>query len=453
MNPAPSTPLTVLIVDDDDAHRLMLRESLQDRGFTPVEAASGKEALTALETDVVDLVLLDIRMPGMGGVEVLENIKNFNPALPVIMMTAYATVETAVAALKIGAVDYLIKPLDIDELEEALSAAVHPAAEEPEHREPELPGLAGLDLVAESSVMRQVVANAAQFAPTDATVLLTGESGSGKEVIATAIHALSPRSGKPMVSVNCAAIPDTLMESELFGHLKGAFTGADRDKEGRFQAAEGSTLFLDEIGELPLPAQAKLLRALQDGKVTPVGGAREMGTDVRIVAATNRDLEEEVREGRFREDLFYRVSVIPVRIPPLRERKIDIPPLAQLFLGRFTRRHGKEIKGFTPRALAGMLSHDWPGNVRELMNVIERAVILTRNEYLDVEDLPGIAGVEPTETMAGPGARSGITLREMERILVEKTLADTGGNRTHAARILGITRKTLLAKIREYGVE
>ncbi len=444
---------SILIVDDDSAHRLMLRETVSSWDMVPVEAGSGKEALDSLGSETVDLVLLDVKMPGMGGLEALKQIKAINPALPVIMMTAFATVQTAVDALKLGAGDYLVKPLDTQELRDAVNAAIlSPDGMEPEEASP-LPELEGLDLVAASSVMKEVVNEAVNVAATDATVLLTGESGSGKEVVAEIIHQLSPRSARQIMSVNCAAIPENLIESEMFGHVKGAFTGADRDREGRFQAAEGGTLFLDEIGELPLPAQAKLLRVLQDGKVTPVGGTREVATDVRIVAATNRNLEHEVGEGRFREDLFYRISVIPIHIPPLRERKIDIPPLAELFLKRFAGRHGMNIKGFTPGALAMLLSHDWPGNVRELMNVIERAVVLTRNEYLDADDLPGISreSAAAREVISAHG--SGITLREMERILIERTLADTDSNRTHAARILGITRKTLLSKIREYGIE
>ncbi|MDF1535786.1 MAG: sigma-54 dependent transcriptional regulator [bacterium] len=444
----------ILIIDDDNAHRLMLRESLRERGFKPLEAASGEEGLKTLETEIVDLVLLDIKMHGMGGMEALKQIRGFNPALPVIMMTAYATVETAIEALKVGAVDYLLKPLDMEELEEAVRAAIEPAVSRTAGRTPSMPELKGLDLVAESAVMNDILAEAVKVAPTDATVLLTGESGSGKEVLAEAIHRMSLRAGKRIMTLNCAAIPDTLIESELFGHKKGSFTGADRDKEGRFQAAGGGTLFLDEIGELPLPAQAKLLRVLQDGRITPVGGTQEIDTNVRIIAATNRNLEEEVKEGRFREDLYYRISVFPIRIPPLRERKIDIPPLAELFLKRFSRRHGKDIKGFTPRALTSLLSHDWPGNVRELMNVIERAIILSRGDYLEERDLPGIGSPEAMgKEDPASRIRAGISLREMEKILIERTLTDTDSNRTHAARILGITRKTLLAKVREYGIE
>ncbi len=447
-------PRPVLIVDDDAAHRLMLRETLKDRGYIPVEAASGEEGLKILKSQVADLVLLDIKMPGMGGMEALRKIKAFNPALPVIMMTAYATVQTAIEALKLGAEDYLLKPLNLDELEEAIQAVIHPSRGKEEEAYAGLQGLDDMDLVAESSVMRDVLDDAMRVASTDATVLLTGESGSGKEIIAEVIHRKGPRAEKMMMRVNCAAIPDTLIESELFGHKKGSFTGADRDKEGRFQAAEGGTLFLDEIGDLPLTAQAKLLRVLQDGKVTPVGDTNEIETDVRIIVATNKNLEDEVAKEGFREDLFYRISVFPIRVPPLRERKIDIPPLADMFLKKFADRHGKDIRGFTPRALTGLLSHDWPGNVRELMNAIERAVILSRYEYMDVGDFPGLH-IGEAEGLGETAERleTGITLREMEKILIEKTLSDTDSNRTHAARILGITRKTLLAKIRDYGIE
>jgi two-component system response regulator HydG len=448
------TQKNILVIDDDNAHRLMIREFLKEQKFNSLEAASGEEGLKVLETALVDLILLDIKMPGMGGMETLKHIKGFNPSLPVIMMTAYATVETAIEALKVGAGDYLLKPLNLEEVEEAVRAAIEPSVTRTAAKDPFMPELKGLDLVAESAVMRDILAEAVKVAPTDATVLLTGESGSGKEVLAEAIHSLSPRSGKRIMTLNCAAIPENLIESELFGHKKGSFTGADRDKEGRFQAAGGGTLFLDEIGELPLPAQAKLLRVLQDGKITPVGGTEEIETDVRIIAATNRDLEEEVKETRFREDLFYRISVFPIRIPPLRERKIDIPPLAELFLHRFAGRHGRDIKGFSPRALASLLYHEWHGNIRELMNVIERAVILSRSDYLEERDFPGIGSPEAIgKEDPDSGVQTGISLREMEKILIEKTLTDTDSNRTHAARILGITRKTLLSKIREYGIK
>jgi two-component system response regulator HydG len=393
-------------------------------------------------------------MPGMGGIEACRQIKAINPVLPVIMMTAYATIQTAIEALKLGAEDYLLKPLNLEELEDAVQAVLQPYTSRSLPSGLAIYELEDMELVAESAVMKNILEDTQKVASTDATVLLTGESGSGKEIVAQVTHRMSSRADRKMQTVNCAAIPDTLIESELFGHRKGSFTGADRDKEGRFQAAEGSTLFLDEIGELPQAAQAKLLRVLQDRRVTPIGDTREIETDVRIIAATNRNLEEEVEKEQFREDLFYRISVFPIRIPPLRERKIDIPPLAELFLRRFAGRHGKDIKGFSPRALTSLLSYDWPGNVRELMNAIERAVILSRHEYLDGRDFPGILPHDSSEISGSEsGFQAGITIREMEKILIEKTLADTDSNRTHAARILGITRKTLLSRIRDYGIE
>jgi two-component system response regulator HydG len=383
----------------------------------------------------------------------LKQIKLANPPLPVLIMTAYAAVNTAVQALKDGAFDYLIKPLDIHELKEVIETGIAPPA--PHDHGPQLPPeLSDLEIVAESSIMQDLLGDIARVALTDATVLLEGESGTGKEVLAEAIHHLSPRSSGILLHLNCAAIPENLVESELFGHKKGAFTGADSDKDGKFAAAMGGTLFLDEIGELPLAAQAKLLRVLQDGRITPVGGTRERKTDVRIVAATNRDLELEVREGRFREDLFYRLSVFPIKVPPLRERKIDIPSLADLFMKQFAERHRKNLQGLTPRAMSILISYDWPGNVRELMNILERGVILSREVHLSEKDLPPSItgtkndGTHPTDTM-----RSGVSLKEMERMLIQRTLSENKGNRTHAARTLGITRKTLLSKIKEYGIE
>lgn len=443
----------ILIIDDDATHRLMLREVLADDGYILSEAATGEDGLEEFRARPTDLVLLDLKMPGIGGMETLRRLKAEYPPLPVLIMTAYATVDTAVKALKEGAYDYLIKPLDIHELKEAVQAGLEPETEIPQ--EPQLPAeLREMSIVAASSVMQGVLAEIARVASTDATVLITGESGSGKEVLAEAIHRLSSRSSHAMIRLNCAAIPENLVESELFGHRKGSFTGADRDKDGKFVAARDGTLFLDEVGELPLSVQAKLLRVLQDGKITPVGDHVEINTDVRIVAATNRDLEEEVRKKRFREDLFYRLSVFPVRVPHLRERKIDIPPLADLFLKTFSNRHGKDIQTISPRALAHLVSYDWPGNVREMMNVIERGVILSRGRFLGEEDLPDAISGRQGKMAAGlEDIPTGISLKEMEKILIERTLAEKGGNRTHTSQVLGVTRKTLLAKIKEYGIE
>ncbi|UCF31560.1 MAG: sigma-54-dependent Fis family transcriptional regulator [bacterium] len=442
----------ILIIDDDASHRLMLKEALAEEGYAAAEAGTGEGGLEEQRTDPSDLVLLDLKMPGIGGLETLRLLKAYDPSLPVLIMTAYAAVDTAVQALKKGAYDYLTKPLDIHELKEAVRAGLEP---EDDYRLAGLPEeLRRTGIVSTSSVMEGLLTEIARVAPTDATVLLTGESGTGKEILAEAIHMMSPRRDLNMIRLNCAAIPENLVESELFGHRKGSFTGAERDKEGKFVAARDGTLFLDEVGDLPAPAQAKVLRVLQDGVITPLGDNREIITDVRIIAATNRDLEVEVRAGRFREDLFYRLSVFPVRVPPLRERKIDIPLLADLFLKRFARRHGKDIHGISPRALACLVSYDWPGNVREMMNVIERGVILSRGRYLGEEDLPEPLAGKQVEAPPGLDAvQSGISLKEMERMLIERTLAEKEGNRTHTARTLGITRKTLLAKIKEYGIE
>ena len=443
----------ICVVDDDAAHRLMLSEVLGEEGYETMETSSGEECLELLSHQSCDLVLLDLKMPGIGGMETLIRLKRSNPPLPVLIMTAYATVQTAIAALKEGAYDYLIKPLDIHALKEAVEAGIEP--QNGLDQAPCLPPeLEDMRIIAVSGVMRDLLADVARVAPTDATVLITGESGSGKEVLAEVVHRLSPRSSRVMLRLNCAAIPENLLESELFGHKKGAFTGADSDKEGKFITAEGGTFFLDEVGELPLAAQAKLLRVLQDGRVMPVGGTREEETDVRIVAATNRELEQEVKHGRFREDLYYRLSVFPIVVPPLRERKMDIPPLADLFLKRFSKRHGKALKGISPRALGRLISYDWPGNIREMMNILERGVILSRGEFLGEEDLPqSVTGVPGNVAPQPADVRQGISLKEMEKMLIERTLTEKDGNRTHASRTLGITRKTLLAKIREYGIE
>ena len=443
----------ICVVDDDSAHRLMLSEVLGEEGYETVEAPSGEECLELVSRQSCDLVLLDLKMPGIGGMETLIRLKRSNPPLPVLIMTAYATVQTAIAALKEGAYDYLIKPLDIHALKESVNAGIEPQSDLDQFPDTP-PELDDMGIIAVSGVMRDLLADVARVAPTDATVLITGESGSGKEVLADVIHRLSPRSARVMLRLNCAAIPENLLESELFGHRKGAFTGADSDKEGKFVAAEGGTFFLDEVGELPLSAQAKLLRVLQDGRVMPVGGTLEKETDVRIVAATNREIEQEVEEGRFREDLYYRLSVFPLVVPPLRERKMDIPPLADLFLNRFSKRHGKALRGISSRALGRLVSYDWPGNIRELMNILERGVILSRGGFLGEEDLPqSITGALGDSVPQPADARQGISLKEMERMLIERTLAEKAGNRTHASRTLGITRKTLLAKIKEYGIE
>ena len=376
---------SILVVDDDDAHRGMLRMMLQAWGYSVDEAADGDLAVEAVRAKPYDVVLTDVRMGRMDGIHALRGILDYNPALPVVLMTAYSSVETAVDALRLGAYDYLTKPLDFDALRETLQRAVDHSRMSVENRELRRQlseAAAGPEILGRSpavSAMREIIAT---VAPTEATVLITGESGTGKELVARAVHGASARANKPLVTVNCAALAENLLESELFGHERGAFTGADRRREGRFLQADGGTLFLDEIGEMPLSLQAKLLRALQQGEVQRVGSDSPITVDVRVIAATNRNLREEVEQKRFREDLFFRLNVISIEVPALRERSEDIPLLAAHFLEKFAARNRKNVKGFAPQALDMLRRYSWPGNVRELQNAVERAVDPVREEAL-----------------------------------------------------------------------
>ncbi len=449
---------SVLVVDDDTAHRTMLRTLLKGWGYRVEEAEDGDKALSKVREYPYDLVLMDIKMIKVSGIQALEEIKSYNPAVPVIMMTAYSSVETAVEAMKKGAYDYLTKPLDFDELRLAMERAMdHTALKEENRRLRETLGeqFKADNIIGSSSAMRALLEILAQVAPTEATVLITGESGTGKELIAGAIHYNSPRRDGPFIKVNCAAITETLLESELFGHEKGAFTGAYRRKEGRFHQADKGTLFLDEVSEMSLAMQAKLLRVLQEMEFTRVGGEDPIKVDVRVIAATNKELQEEIKEGRFREDLYYRLNVVTLDVPPLRERPEDIPLLANHFLNLFSQRNRKVLKGFTPQAMDRMVKYHWPGNVRELMNAVERAVVLSRYEYIDLQDLPlAIQQVRGSGERIGHGGDfpAGIPLDEVERAVIVKTLQMTGGNKSEAARRLGITRKTLQKKLKKYGM-
>jgi len=441
---------TVLIVDDDGAHRLMLRTLLKRWGYAAEEADDGETAVEAVRKKAFDLVLMDIRMLRMSGLEALERIKDHNPAVAVIVMTAYASVETAVEAVKKGAYDYLQKPLNFEELRLKMERAVEHVSLREENRALRETLDGRFDpgrLIGRSPVMIRLLEMVSQVAPSEATVLITGESGTGKELIAEAIHTNSPRRKGPFVRINCAAITESLLESELFGHEKGAFTGADRRKEGKFLQAQGGTIFLDEISETSLAMQAKLLRVLQERELTRVGGSETLHVDCRVIAATNRDLAGEIAAGRFREDLFYRLNVVTLAVPPLRARREDIPILAQHFLGHFADRNRKAVKGFTPQAMDLLLKHPWPGNVRELMNVVERAVVLSRSAYLDVGDIHLLTTAGPI-----PGGDDVAPLEEVEREAIVRTLKAVGGNKSEAARRLGITRRTLHLKLKRYGL-
>ena len=452
-------PVYILVVDDDQAHRFMLRSMFTEWGWNVKEADDGTTAVAAVEERPFDAVLMDIRMAQMDGMEALQRIHSYNPAIPVVIMTAYSSVDSAVEAIKKGAHDYLTKPLDFDRLRLTMERAL-------EHRQVVTEQAAVQDEGGGRPLVSDMIGNAPAMvelfelisfvAPTEATVLITGESGTGKELVASALHNNSPRKNGPFVKVNCAALVDTLLESELFGHEKGAFTGADRRRDVKFVQADGGTLFLDEIGETSPAMQAKLLRALQEHEVQRVGGSEVIDVDVRLLAATNKDLEEEVRQGRFREDLFYRLNVVSVPVPPLRERQEDIGLLAEHFLAMFADRNKRKVAGITPQCMDLLLHYPWPGNVRELENAIERGVILMRGDYLDEESLPlaikkwaaETGRDQQADTMKGEMAVS--PLAEAERQVILQALDEAGGNKSAAARKLGITRKTLLAKLNKY---
>ncbi len=451
---------SILVVDDDQAHRGMLRTMLRSWGYAVSEAADGDAAVAQVRERAFDAVLTDVRMARLDGIHTLKSILEYNPALPVVLMTAYSSVETAVEALRLGAYDYLAKPLDFEALRHTLQQAIEHSRLSVENRElrrqlsdaAARPGILG-----RSPAMLAMQETIATVAPSEATVLITGESGTGKELVARALHSGSARADKPLVTVNCAALAENLLESELFGHEKGAFTGAERRREGRFVQANGGTLFLDEIGEMPLPLQAKLLRALQEGEVQRVGSDAPLTVDVRVLAATNRDLREEVARRRFREDLYFRLNVISLEVPPLRERGEDIPVLAAHFLERFAGRNRKSLRGFSPQAMDSLLRYSWPGNVRELENAVERAVILCNGDLVTRRELPAAvmeaAPAEEPSSAAVQGVLAGLPLDEVERRAIEETLRCAGDNKSEAARQLGITRATLHNKLRKYGLE
>jgi two-component system, NtrC family, response regulator HydG len=446
----------ILVVDDEESHRIMLRAVLQEEGYEVAAATDGPEAIRAVEQEPFDLILLDIRMTTMDGIETLTEIRKVSPFVPVLMMTAYASVKTAVEALKAGAFEYLTKPLDIEELKILIEKALehyHLQEENLALRERLGDRFDFSKIIGKSHKMKELFDLLAQVAPTDATVLILGESGTGKELAANAIHHNSPRATQPFIKVACAALPETLLENELFGHERGAFTGAIARREGRFQSAHRGTIFLDEVGEMSPATQTKLLRVLQEKEFEPLGSSRPVKVDVRVIAATNRDLEKEVKEGHFREELFYRLNVVPLILPPLRERKEDIPTLAAHFFAIYRDKNKKELREISGKAMDLLMRYDWPGNVRELENCIERAVVISRGEIIAPADLPPqIQALSSEKEDSGVHFPSGISLQEVEKALILKTLEDTGGNRSRAAEVLGINRRTLQMKLKEYGM-
>lgn len=432
----PDEPRTILVVDDEAAQRRLLGGFLETLGFRVQEAASAEEALEAIRQQLPDMVLLDVRLPGLSGFDALAEIRTIAADLPVLLITAYADLRQAVAAMKGGADDYLAKPLDLDELETAIADALgRVERQQGEKPLPELPP----GLVCESPAMRRVLETAAVVASSQAPVLILGASGTGKEVLAQLIHRWSPRADGPLVAANCAGLPESLIESELFGHTKGAFTGASEPRQGFFRTASGGTLFLDEIGELPLHLQPKLLRALESGEITPVGSDAPVAVDTRLVAATNRDLSQEVQQGRFREDLYYRINVIELLVPSLTERQDDILPLARQFSAEFA---GAPVR-LSPQAMQCLLAYGWPGNVRELRNAIQRACLLCRGDVVLPEHLPP----KVAALAASPAPSSAGRLSQVERATILATLEECQGNRTHAAKKLGISRRALIYKL------
>ena len=448
--------IKILVADDEPSHRKMIDAVLAAEGYEVTLAEDGQAAISAVENRFYDLVIMDVRMPNVDGIQALQRIKQMSPDIPVIIMTAYASVGTAVDALKSSAYDYLIKPLDIEELKILVAKALHHHQLEQENiylKERLNDRFDFSNIIGRSPAMKKLFETMALVAPSEATVLIVGESGTGKELIANAVHQNSPRKDLPFVKVNCAALPETLLESELFGHEKGAFTGAIARKQGRFQLAHNSSILLDEIAEMAPSTQAKILRVLQEREFEPVGSTQTMKVDTRVIAATNKNLEDEIREGRFREDLYYRLNVVTVDVPPLRERREDIPLLADLFLKQYAEKNRRLIKGFTPRATDLLMRYDWPGNVRELENIIERAVIMSRGEMITPLEFPiDLQNLDEELKESRIDLTPGRSLKEVEKVMILRTLEESGGNRTHTARILGISRRTLQLKLKEYGI-
>ncbi len=446
----------ILIVDDETAHCQMLEAVLKVEKYATQRAQDGQSAIEAVKERFYDLILMDIRMNRVGGIEALEKIKEISPDIPIIMMTAYASVDTAVQAMRSGAYDYLTKPLDIDELKILVAKALrhHQLEKENIFLKEQLGSRFDFsNIIGRSRTMKELLETVAMVAPSEATVLILGESGTGKELIANAIHQNSPRSSYPFIKVNCAALPETLLESELFGHEKGAFTGAVSRRQGRFHLAHKGSILLDEIAEMSMATQSKILRVLQEREFEPIGSSETFKVDTRIITATNKNLEEEVRANRFREDLYYRINVVNLTVPSLRDRREDIPLLVDFFLKRYAKKNHRNLKGFTPKAMDLLMRYDWPGNIRELENVVERSVIMVRGDFITPDEFPGVLkSLDPEYEQISAEMLSGKSLKEMEKAMIMRTLQETDGNRTRAAEILGISRRTLQLKLKEYGV-
>jgi len=449
----PAKPI-ILIVEDDRAQREGLERALHDR-YEVLLAEDGARAMQTLESAPVDVLLTDLKMPGVDGLSLLRRALSLTNPPVCIVMTAYGSIENAVQAMQAGAYHYITKPVNLDELELVLQRALSSRRIEAEnvHLREQLDKKFGVEnIIGQSPAMLQVFEIAQQVSPTRATVLITGETGTGKELVAHAIHNLSPRKNGPFIAVHAAELSPTLLESELFGHEKGAFTGAVERRIGRFELADGGTLFLDEVGEIDPTIQVKLLRVLEERAFERVGGSKTLSVDVRLVAATNRDLKKLVSEGKFRDDLFYRLSVVTIALPPLRERREDIPLLVHTFLQQSARENGRNVREITQEAVNVLMAYDWPGNVRELRNTIEQMVVLARGERLTLRDVPAAirGGADLTKITV---VRAGMTVEEAERQLMVQALKEMHGNRTRAAQKIGMSRRTLHRKLKKYGLE
>jgi DNA-binding NtrC family response regulator len=446
---------TILIVEDEAKMRRLLELNLGEDGFTTLSAGDAESGIKLLHENVVDLVMTDLKLPGMGGLEFLYAVKRHNALLPVVVMTAFGSVETAVEAMKAGASDYVLKPFSLSEMRMVIHKELDVRNLREENRS--LREALGKryshpNIVARSAKMQEVLATVDRVAPTNSTVLLGGESGVGKDLVARAIHERSRRATGPFIKINSTAIPESLLESELFGFERGAFTGASFSKPGKFELADKGTLFLDEIGDVPPTTQVKLLRVLQEREFERLGGTKTIKVDVRLIAATNRDLREALEQGSFREDLYYRLNVVPIDIAPLRERKEDIPELVNLFLARFTVDSGKPMEGISPEAVQVLADYHWPGNVRELQNIIERACALAKGNVLGVEDIH--LDVRPGRASNGAGnfLPEGITLEQWEDEMIRESLRRANGNKSQAARLLGLSRNALRYRLSKIGI-
>ncbi len=448
----------ILVIDDEAAQRDVLTGYLKKKGYKIFSASSGKEGIETAQTNPVDIILSDFKMPDLNGIEVLEQVKKINPEISFVIVTAYGTVENAVKAMRLGAFDYISKPVDLDELDLMIERIIEHKNLKSENQllKTQLQEKYKItSIVSQSQKMEEVINVAARVADSKANVLITGENGTGKEVLAKAIHYISPRKDAAFIAVNVPALTETLLESELFGHEKGAFTGADKMKKGRFEIAHGGTIFLDEVGDIPQSIQVKLLRVLQEHQFERVGGTEKIEVDVRIIAATNKDLEQKIKDETFREDLYYRLNVVSIKIPPLRERKEDILPMIESFIEKYCKENSKEKLEISKEAIDILMKYNYPGNVRELENIIERAVVLTRGKVITLNDLPmHIKGFKEEKTLATLGKGS-LTeqVEAIEKQLIFDALQESGGNQTKAGKLLGLTERNLRYKLKKYSIK